>query len=325
MKMKAIVCTGYGAPDVLQLQQVNKPMPNDNEVLVKIHTATATTAGLMARTGKPVVGRLFSGLTKPTKSIPGIEFAGEIEEIGKDVTVFEVGDPVFGMTGATTPGAYAEFKSVPEDSVMLMKPDNISYEDAAAIVEGGLTALNFLHHSANIQLGQKVLINGASGSVGTASVQVAKSFGAEVTAVCSATSFELVQAIGADHVIDYRKDDFTKNGKQYDIIFDAVGKRPFAECKGSLTPSGIYLSVDAATTLLPMLWTSLFGHKKALLAATYAKSAKALKADLAMLKKLAEAGNMQAVIDRTYPLEKTADAHRYVETGHKKGNVVITI
>lgn len=294
-------------------------------MLVKVHAATATTAGLTARTGKPIFARLFSGLTKPRSSILGVEFAGEIAAIGKEVTAFEVGDPVFGMTGATTPGVYAEFKCLPEDGAMLPKPDHISYEDAAAIVEGGLTALNFLHNKANIQPGQKALIYGASGSVGTASIQVAKYFGAEVTAVCSAASFELVTAIGADSVIDYRTDGFTKNGQQYDLVFDTVGKRSFAACKGSLTPNGIYLDAGNAATIWPMLWTSVFGRKKAILAATYVRSASEIKKDLALLKELIEADKIQAVIDRSYPLEKTADAHRYVETGRKKGNVVITI
>lgn len=325
MKMNAIVCTQYGSPDVLQLQQVDKPVPQDNEVLVKIHTATATTAGIGARTGTPLLARLFSGLTKPRNSILGVEFAGEIAQIGKDVTTYKVGDSVFGMTGATTPSAYAQFTCLPEDSAMLTKPDTISFAGAAAIVEGGLTAINFLHNKANIQQGQKVLIYGASGSVGTASVQVAKSVGAEITAVCSTTNFDLVNSIGADHVIDYRTDDFTQNGQQYDIIFDTVGKRSFSACKDSLTPNGIYLNSGNAATILPMLWTRFFGKKKAILAATYVRPASENKKDLELLKGLIEADKIQGVIDRTYPLEKTADAHRYVETGRKKGNVVIEI
>ena len=325
MKMKAIICTHYGSADVLQLQQVDKPVPRDNEVLVKVQAATATTAGLSARTGKPAIARLFSGLAKPKNNILGVEFAGDIVAIGKDVTAFAVGDPVFGMTGATTPGAYAQFLCMPEDGAILPKPDNISYDDAAALVEGGLTAINFLLNKANIQQGQKVLIYGASGSVGTASIQVAKYFGAEVTAVCSAANFELVKSIGADSVIDYRKEDFTKNGQQYDIIFDTVGKRSFEACKGSLMPNGIYLDAGNAATILPMMWTRVFGRKKAILTATYVRSASKIKKDLAVLKELVETGKIQAVIDRCYPLEKTADAHRYVETGRKKGNVVITI
>lgn len=325
MKMQAIVCTRYGSPDVLQLQQVNKPVPRDNEVLVKVHAATATATGVGARSGKPVIARLFSGLTKPRNNVLGVEFAGEIVAIGKDVTAYAAGDSVFGMTGATTPGAYAEFKCMPEDGAMLPLPDNTSYDQAAAMVEGGLTALNFLRNKANIQQGQKVLIYGASGSVGTASIQVAKAFGADVTAVCSSANFELVKSIGADCVIDYKTDDFTQNGQQYDAIFDTVGKRSFAECKGSLTPNGIYLDSGNAATILPMLWTSAFGRNKAILTATYVRSASEIKKDLAVLKELMEAGKMHAIIDRRYPLEKTAEAHRYVETGRKRGNVVITI
>ncbi len=323
--MNAIVCTRYGTPDVLHLQEVAKPNPKDNEVLVNVHAATATTAGLSARTGKPAFARLFSGLLKPKNNILGVEFAGEVAAMGKDVTAFKVGDSVFGMTGATTPGAYAEYKCMPEDGAMLHKPDNLNYNEAAAVVEGGLTAINFLHNNANVQQGHKVLIYGASGAVGTAAVQVAKNYGAEVTAVCSAANFELVRSIGADSVIDYRTEDFTKNGQQYDIIFDTVGKRSFAECKGSLTPDGIYLDSGNAATILPMLWTRFFGRKKAILVATYVRSASAIKKDLVVLKKLIEAGKIRAVIDRCYPLEKTADAHRYVETGRKKGNVVIVV
>lgn len=325
MKMKAMVCTRYGSPDVLRLQQVDKPVPREHEVLVKIHAATATTTGLGARTGKPAFARLFSGLTKPKNSILGVEFAGTIAAVGTDVTTFAVGDPVFGMTGATTPGAYAAYKCMPEDGAMLSLPDNISYDDAAAIVEGGLTAVNFLHNRADVQPGQKVLIYGASGSVGTASIQVAKYLGADVTAVCGSASFALVKAIGADHVIDYRKEDFTNNGRQYDIIFDTVGKRSFATCRDSLTPDGIYLDSGSVKTIWPMLWTSVFGRKKAILAATYVRSASEIKKDLILLKQLIEAGAIKAVIDRSYPLEQTADAHRYVETGRKKGNVVIKV
>ena len=323
--MKAIVCTQYGSPDVFQLEQVDRPVPGSDEVLVKVHAATATTAGLSARTGKPVFARLFSGLTKPKHNILGVEFAGEVVAVGDDVQVYKPGDAVFGMTGATTPGAYAEYLCMPESGAILPKPDEVRYEDAAAMVEGGLTAINFLCNNATIKPGQRVLIYGASGSVGTASVQVAKALGAEVTAVCSAASFDMVKSIGADHVIDYRTEDFTTNGQLYDIIFDTVGKRSFAACKDSLTPDGIYLDAGNPATILSMFWTKVFGRKKAILVATYVRSASKIKKDLVELKALIEAGKMQAVIDRYYPLEKIADAHRYVETERKKGNVVITI
>jgi len=323
--MKAIICTKYGAPDVLQLQEVEKPMPKIYEVLIKIHATTATTAGLAGRTGKPAFARLFSGLTKPKNNILGIELAGEIEAVGKDVKLFQVGDQVFGMTGATTLGAYAEFKCMPEDGALVTMPTNMAFEEAVAVVEGGITALNFLKNRANIQHGQRVLIYGASGSVGTASVQVAKALGAEVTGVCSYRNLGLAKSLGADHIIDYTKEDFTQNGETYDVIFDTVGKRSFSQCKNSLTPKGLYLDAGNAATILPMLWTSLFGRKKAILLASYVRSASAITKDLVALKKLIEARKVQAVIDRCYPLAETAEAHRYVETGRKKGNVVITL
>ena len=323
--MKAIICTEYGPPDVLQLREIGKPVPKDNEVLVKVHAATATATGLGARTGKPVIARLSSGFTKPKNSILGVELAGEIEAVGKDVKLFQAGDQVFGMTGATTPGAYAEYKCMPEDGALVTMPTNMAFEEAVAVVEGGITALNFLKNRANIQHGQRVLIYGASGSVGTASVQVAKALGAEVTGVCSYRNLDLAKSLGADHVIDYTKEDFTQNGETYDVIFDTVGKRSFSQCENSLTPKGLYLDSGNAATILPMLWTSLFGRKKAILLASYVRSASAITKDLVALKKLVEAGKVQAVIDRCYPLAETAEAHRYVETGRKKGNVVITL
>ena len=323
--MKAIICTKYGSPDVLQLREVEKPVPKENEVLIKVHATTATTAGLTGRTGKPAFARLFSGLTKPKQAILGIELAGEIEAVGKDVKRFQVGDQVFGMTGATTPGAYAEYKSMPEDGALLIKPTGMSYEEAAAMVEGGITALNFLKNRADIQHGQKVLIYGASGSVGTASVQVAKALGAEVTGVSSGRNLDLVRSLGADHVIDYTQEDFTQNGQHYDVIFDTVGKRSFSQCKDSLTSNGLYLDSGNAATILAMLWTSLFSRKKAVLLASYVRSASAIRQDIVALKALIEAGQIQAPIDKRYPLEQTAEAHRYVETERKRGNVVITV
>ncbi|MEM7336792.1 MAG: NAD(P)-dependent alcohol dehydrogenase [Chloroflexota bacterium] len=323
--MKAIVCTSYGGPDVLQLQQVNKPVPKDNEFLIKVHAATATTAGLSGRTGEPKFARLFSGLRQPKNDILGVELAGEVVAVGKSVTRFKVGDELFGMTGATTPGAYAEFKCMPEDGALIIKPDNMNFEESAAIVEGGITAVNFLKNKANIQKGQKVLIYGASGSVGTASVQIAKHYGAEVTGVCSGANVEMVKAIGADKVIDYKKEDFTKNGETYDIIFDTVGKRSFPQCKDSLKPNGIFLDAGNASTILHMMWTSVFGQKKAILSASYVRSAKEILKDLVVTKEIIAAGHLKAVIDRCYPLDQTADAHRYVETERKKGNVVIQI
>ena len=336
--MKAIVCTKYGAPEVLQLQEVAKPTPKDNEVLIKVHAATVTAAGLIGRKGEPFFTRLFSGLTKPKKNILGIELAGEIEAIGKDVKLFKEEDQVFGHTGMAF-GANAEYKCLPEDAALVIKPSNMTYEESVAVIEGGLTALNFLRNKGNIQSGptsgmptgkagsgrQKVLIYGASGSVGTASIQVAKYFGAEVTGVCSTANLEMVKSLGADTVIDYTKEDFTKNGHTYDIIFDTVGKRSFPICKGSLKQKGVYLDAAGMATVFHMLWTSMFSSKKAILTATYVRSARVIKKDLIFLKELIEEGKIQSVIDRRYPLAKTAEAHRYVETGRKKGNVVITL
>ena len=323
--MKAIVFTKYGAPDVLQLRSVEKPIPKDDEVLIRVRTATATAASLAGRTGKPVFVRLFSGLTKPKKNILGQELAGEIEVIGRAVKRFKVGDKVFGMTGLGL-GAQAEFKCMPEDGVLTTIPVNASYEEAVAVIEGGLTALNFLKHKANIQRGQKVLIYGASGSVGTASVQVAKYLGAEVTGVCSSANFKLVKSLGVDAVIDYTQEDFTKNGQTYDIIFDTVGKCSFMRCKGSLSPTGIYLDAAGLGTILPMIWTSIFGGKKAILATTYVgRPTKEILEDLISLKELVEEEKIQPVIDRRYLLEETGEAYRYVETGRKKGNVIITV
>ena len=324
MLMKAIVCTKYGAPEVLQLQEVEKPVPKDNEVLIKVHAATATTAGLIGRKGEPFFVRFFMGLRKPKNNILGQELSGAIEAVGKDVTLFKEGDQVFGMTGISL-GAHAEFKCMPEDGALVIKPTNMTYEESVAVVEGALTALHFLRNKGNIQSGQKVLIYGASGSVGTASIQVAKYFGAEVTGVCSTANLEWVKSLGANVVIDYAKEDFTKKGQTYDIIFDTVGKRSFSQCKGSLTQNGFYLDAAGVATIIPMLWTSMFSSKKAILTATYVRPAREMTKDLIFLKELIETGKIKSVIDRRYPLEQTAEAHRYVETGHKKGNVVITL
>ncbi len=320
--MKAIVCTKYGKPDVLQLQEVEKPVPRDNEVLIRIHAAAATTAGLIGRKGRPFFVRFFMGLTKPIKNILGQELSGEIEAVGKDVRLFSKGDLVFGMTGSSM-GAHAEFKCMPEDGALAVKPENMTHEESAAVVEGGLTALHFLRNKANIKSKQRVLINGASGSVGTASIQVARYFGTEVTGVCSTANLELVKSLGANMVIDYTETDFTRNNQTYDIIFDTTGKEPFSRCKGSLKQEGVYLNSGRLSTILSMLWTSKFSRKKAILAATYARPAKEIIKDLVFLKKMIEEKKIQSVIDRCYPLEETAEAHRYVETGRKKGNVVI--
>ena len=320
--MKTIVQTKYGPPDVLQLEEVAKPTPKDNEVLIKIYATVVTTLDCNTRKGVPFWTRIVSGIRKPKINVLGFELAGEIEEVGKDVERYEVGDQVYGAT-STSLGAHAEYMCLPEDGALAMKPTNMTYDEAAAIVEGALTALPFLRDKGMIQSGQKVLINGASGSIGTAAVQLAKNFGAEVTGVCSSTNVELVKSLGADEVIDYVKQDFTKTGQTYDIIFDPVGKSSFSRCKGSLTERGIFLTTNII--ILQMLWTSKIGSKKAMIEFSGLRPASEKTKDLIFLTELIEAGKIESVIDRRYPLEQTAKAHRYVDKGHKKGNVVITV
>ena len=320
--MKAIVRTAYGSPDVLQLKYVAKPIPKDNEVLIRVRAAAVNSTDPIIRKGEPFVARLSSGLTRPKHSIPGTALAGEIEAVGKDVRRFGKGDQVYGGTGITL-GAHAEYKCVPEEGVLAAKPANMTFEQAAAVVDGALTALHFLRNRGNTRSGQNVLINGASGSVGTAAVQLAKYYGAVVTGVCSTANVEMVRSLGADTVVDYRKEDFTKNAGTYDIIFDAVAKSSFSRCKSSLKQGGVYLTtIPTLAILLQMLWTSMVGSKKAIFAAT---SLSWSSEDLVFLKELIEAGKLRAIIDRVYPLGQIAEAHRYVETGHKKGNVVVTV
>ncbi len=321
--MKAIVCTKYGPPEVLQLKDVEKPVPKDNEVLIKVHATTVTSGDVRLRsfTWAPwfwLPGRIMYGLRKPRKTIPGNELSGEIESVGKDVTRFRKGDRVLGISwGTSFQGATAEYKCLPEDGMVAKMPANMTYEEAAALPVGGLTALYFLR-KADIQSGQKVLILGASGSVGTFAVQLARYFGAEVTGVCSTTNIEMAESLGADKVIDYTKEDFTKSGQTYDVIFDAVIKTSFSRCKCSLKPGGVFLTLG--WPLLQALWTSMVGSKRVIVGI----AGKNLE-DLMFLKDLFEAGEIKPVIDRSYPLEQTAEAHRYVEKGHKKGNVVITV
>ena len=316
--MKAIVYAKFGQPEVLQLKEVEKPTPKDNEVLIKIYATTVAKEDPEMRRSPG-----FNGLLKPRNPILGQELAGEIEAIGRNVTRFRPGDQVFGIGMF---GAYAEYKCMPEDGALTIKPVKLSYGDAASIPNGALTALPFLRDQGNIRREQTVLIYGASGSVGAAAVQLARCFGAKVTGVCSTANTEMVKSLGAESVIDYTQEDFTKNGKTYDIIFDTVGRRSFAECKGSLTNEGVYLTtVPTPAVMLQASWPAKRGSKRARFAATGLRPAREKIKDLVFLTELIEAGKFRAVIDRCYPLEQMADAHRYVEKGHKRGNVVITL
>lgn len=315
--MKAIVYKKFGPPEVLQFQEVKKPTPKENEILIKILATTVVKEDPDWRRSPG-----FNGFLKPRNPILGQEFAGEIEAVGTDVTRFKAGDQVFGLDMF---GAYAQYKCIREDKALVIKPTNMIYEEAVSVPNGSLTALPFLRDKGQIQSGQSVLIYGASGSVGTAAVQLAKYYGTTVTGVCSTTNLEMVKSLGADHVIDYTQKDFTQNGKIYDIIYDTVGKLSFANCKDSLTDQGTYLTtIPTPGIMLRALWPANSGKKVKFLAAGL-RSAKDKIKDLAFLTELIDAGQLKAVIDKVYPLEEMAEAHRYVEKGHKKGNVVITV
>jgi NADPH:quinone reductase-like Zn-dependent oxidoreductase len=323
--MKAIVCTQYGSPEVLQLEELETPAPRVDEVLIRIHAASVTAADGMIRKGTPFYGRFFIGLMKPKNPIPGTGFAGVIEAVGKEIKNFKKGDTVFGETGLGF-SAHAEYVCLPEDAVLLKLPNGMTYAEAAPVCDGALTSMSFLKDIGEIQSGHKVLINGASGGLGSAAVQIAKSFGAEVTGVCSTTNLEMVKSLGADKVIDYNKDDFTSLGDTYDIIFDTVGKSSFSRCKNALRENGIYLSpVLGLPLLLQMIWTAKMGNKKARFSATGIRPAPELRILLNELVGSFVSGKIKTVIDRTYQLEQIVDAHRYVDKGHKKGNVVITM
>jgi NADPH2:quinone reductase len=325
--MKAIVYTDYGPPDVLQLKEVEKPAPKNNEVLIKVHATTVTHAEGMARRADSLMSRIFLGFRKPRKKILGMELAGEIESLGKDVRRFQKGDQVYGFTGFGL-GAYAEYTCLPEKGSLAIKPANLTYAEAASIVDGGTTALFFLRDEGNIQSGQKVLVYGASGSIGTYAVQLAKYFGAEVTGVCSTANVQLVKSLGTDQVIDYTKEDFATNGETYDIIFDTVGKSSFSHCKNSLKENGRYLLTTGGLNFYLLVFWNLIRDrlpgrqtgKRIVCALSIEK-----KDALTFLRELIEAGRIKPVIDRCYPLEQIVEAHQYVDKGHKKGNVVITV
>ena len=326
--MKAIVTTKYGPPDVLQLREVEKPTPKADEVLIRIYATTVTAGDCEMRSLQlpflyQLMLRLGFGFRRPRNKIPGTEVAGEIEALGKDVRLFKQGDQVFGSTGMSF-GANAEYICLPEkpgdmEGGVVIKPVNMSYEEAATVPFGGRDALHFLRKG-DIQSGQKILINGAGGSIGTFAVQLAKYYGAEVTAVDSTAKLDMLKSIGADHVVDYTQEDFTENGEVYDVIFDVIGKISFSHSAGSLKKNGTYLLANPVSQMVRGLWTRMTSSKKVIM-----QTASGTIADLITLRELIEAGKIKSVIDRCYPLEQTAEAHRYVETGHKEGNVVITI
>ncbi|MBD1210753.1 MAG: NAD(P)-dependent alcohol dehydrogenase [Ignavibacteria bacterium] len=322
--MKASVYLNYGEPEVLNIAEVTRPIPKHNEVLIRVYASTVTAADIMMRKGKPAIGRLYLGLLKPKRTILGFEFAGEIVEIGNGVTTFAVGDRVFG--GTTALGCYAEYVCVSAEDVIATMPDNTTFEEASPVSGSAITVMNFLQGKANIKKTDNVLVYGASGGVGSYAVQIAKWFGAEVTAVCGTSNQAMVRSLGADFVIDYTKEDFTQSGKRYDIIFDTVGKTSFSHCKRSLTSTGIYLStVLSFPLLLQMMWTALFGGKKAITSSTGMLPAKERLRYLLQIKELLQTGKIVTVIGTRYTLSQMPEAHRYVEKGHKKGNLVITI
>ena len=316
--MRAVVHDKYGPPEVLRLEEVERPVPKDDEVLVRVHATTVNRSDCGLRSAEYWFARVFTGLLRPKRTIAGMEFAGVIEAVGADVTEFEVDDEVFGIRG----GANAEYVCVREAGVIAHKPATLTFEEAAGVCDGAVSALTCMR-GIELQEARRIVVYGASGSIGTAAVQLAKHFGADVTAVCNTKNVELLRSLGADEVVDYLREDFTKNGKAYDAVFDSVGKTSFRKCRRSLKPGGVFLSADLGFMWhlpLMILATRWIGGKKARLGiARYAKK------DLLFLKELIETGKYRAVIDRCYPLEQVIEATRYVETGQKTGNVVLTV
>ena len=320
-RMRAVVLDRYGPPEVLRLEEVERPIPKDDEVLIKVHAAAVNRTDTGLRSAEYFISRFLTGLLRPKRKIPGTELAGEVVEVGTAVTEFKVGDHVFGVS-ASTAGAHAEFISLPESAPLAHKPTGMTFEEAAAVPDGVILALSYLRR-ADLRKRRKILIYGASGSIGTAGVQLAKYLDADVTAVCNTKNVELVGSLGADRVIDYSQEDFTRKRETYDFIFDAVGKLSFKMCRGSLKPGGIYGSTDLGPywqNPFLALWTWRIGDKKVLFPIP-----RYTKKDVLFLKELIEAGRYRAVIDRRYPLEDVVEANRYVETGQKTGNVVLTI
>lgn len=322
--MKAVICTKYGPPEVLQIKDVEKPSPKSNEILIKVKATTVAVADCRIRGFNVPISfwlpaRIALGLRRPGKPILGVELAGEVESVGKDVKLFKKGDPIFASTIKDF-GAYAEYKCLPEDWQIAVKPTNITFEEAAAIPIGARTALHYLKKG-NIKAGQKVLIYGASGSVGTYAVQLVKFFEAEVTGICSSANLNMVKSLGADKVINYCAEEFTKKLGTYDMIFLAIDKWPFSICKKYLKGKGVYINATTPLKSLQMLWASITSKKKLIMGENPPDSAE----DLNFLKDLVEAGTLKPVIDKSYTLDQIVEAHRYVDKGHKKGNVVITV
>ncbi|MDR9367235.1 MAG: NAD(P)-dependent alcohol dehydrogenase [Balneolaceae bacterium] len=319
--MKSIQYKTYGGPEALKVVETEKPSPNQDEILVKVFATTVTSVDSTFRGGKALAARLYIGIRNPKNPILGTEFSGIVEKVGKRITSFKTGDRIFGEAE----GTYAEYLVVKENTVIAKIPENLSFKEAAAIPYGVLTALPFLRDTGSIKKGDKVLVNGASGSVGSYGVLLAKYYGAEVTGVCSTTNVEMVQSLGADRVIDYKKEDFTKSGEKWDIIFDAVGKSSFSKSKSALTGHGIYLTtVMSATIQFDMLRTS-FTSPKAKLTLTGMRKTEEKQKDLHFIRGLIEEGTIKPYIDREYPFEEISEAHSYVESGHKTGNVVINV
>lgn len=321
--MKAIICSKYGPPVVLQLQEVEKPVPKNNELLIRVNTVFVGIEDIMQRNGKPYFVRVFIGLSKPRKPILGTEFCGEIEEVGEDVKLFKKGDSVFGVTGSSF-GCYAEYMCMPETGLLSNKPPNITNEEATPVC-GAMAAWNLLKAIANIQSGQKVLIYGASGNIGLAAVQIAKVFGAEVTGVCSSFNLELVKSLGADNVIDNTREDFTKNGLTYDVILDVSGKPSTIKFKNSLCKRGFYLTIYPTISILFQTFlTSRFNSKKVVFSATGLKPVSERLIFLKEIIKLFKEGKLKTIIDQSFPLEQMIEAHKYIELGLEKGNVVVS-
>jgi NADPH:quinone reductase-like Zn-dependent oxidoreductase len=320
--MKAVVCDRYGPPDILRIEEVERPVPRDEEVLVRIHASTVNRSDAHLRAGTPFISRLFYGVRRPRRRIPGSEFAGEIAEAGAAVTEFKVGDRVFGVYPFfnVVAGAHAEFMRIPERAPIVQMPTGTSFEEAAAVPDGAILALGCIR-SVGLQKGQRILVYGASGSIGTAAVQLARYFDAYVTAVCNTKNLELVRTLGADDVIDYTQEDFTRNGRTYDVIFDAVGKHSYRRCRRSLKPGGKFIPTDNIMNLFWALWTRKLGDTSVVfdIPPHYRKQ------DLLFLRELLERGKYRAVIDSSYPLDEVVEASRYVETQQKTGNVVLTL